>query len=178
MPPPRCFFCCSSWASRLADAPLHRLAEAVLAACRAKGLTLATAESCTGGMVAAALTDIAGSSDVVERGFVTYSNAAKSSLLGVPMALIAEHGAVSPQVAAAMAAGALAFSPVDLAVSVTGIAGPGGGSATKPVGLVWFGTARRGKTATESHVFPGDRAAVRRAATERALELLLAAAGG
>ncbi len=157
---------------------LQSLAEAVLNACRGKGLKLATAESCTGGMVAAALTDIAGSSDVVERGYVTYSNEAKSSLLGVPMALIARHGAVSGEVAAAMAAGALGLSPVDLAVAVTGIAGPGGGSAAKPVGLVWFGVARRGKTATESHVFPGDRAAVRIAATRRALELLLAATQG
>ncbi len=160
----------------MAERDLHSLAAAVLDACRGKGLTLATAESCTGGMVVAALTDIAGSSDVVERGYVTYSNEAKSSLLGVPMALIAQHGAVSREAAAAMAAGALGLSPVDLAVAVTGIAGPGGGSAEKPVGLVWFGIARRGKTATESHVFPGDRAAVRLAATRRALELLLAAA--
>lgn len=150
----------------------------MLAACRDKGLTLATAESCTGGMVVAALTDIAGSSDVVERGFVTYSNAAKSALLGVPPALIAAHGAVSAEVAAAMAAGALRHAPVDLVVAVTGIAGPGGGSAAKPVGLVWFGSSRRGGAlATESHVFSGDRAAVRLAATKRALELLLAAAG-
>jgi nicotinamide-nucleotide amidase len=178
MPRPPSSSCCSSWASRLAEAPLHRLAEAVLTACRGKRLTLATAESCTGGMVAAALTDIAGSSDVVERGFVTYSNAAKCALLAVPPALIDAHGAVSAEIAAAMAAGALQHAPVDLAVSVTGIAGPGGGSAAKPVGLVWFGSARRGgDVATESHVFPGDRAAVRLAATRRALELLLAAAG-
>jgi nicotinamide-nucleotide amidase len=162
----------------LPEAALHRLAQAVLAACRGKGLTLATAESCTGGMVAAALTDVAGSSDVVERGFVTYSNAAKSALLAVPPALIAAYGAVSQEVAAAMAAGALQHAPVDLAIAVTGIAGPGGGSAAKPVGLVWFGSVRRGgAVATESHVFPGDRTAVRLAATERALELLLAAAG-
>ena len=160
----------------MAERDLDSLAEAVLAACRGKGLRLATAESCTGGMVAAALTDIAGSSDVVERGYVTYSNEAKSTLLGVPMAVIAEQGAVSREVAAAMAAGSLAMAPVDLAVSVTGIAGPGGGSAAKPVGLVWLGTARRGAITTESHIFPGDRAAVRRAATRRALELLLAAA--
>jgi nicotinamide-nucleotide amidase len=161
----------------LAEA-LQSLAEAVLTACRAKGFMLATAESCTGGMVAAALTDIAGSSDVVERGFVTYSNAAKSALVGVPQELIAAHGAVSQEVAAAMAAGALQHAPVDLAVSITGIAGPGGGSAGKPVGLVWFGSGRRGGAiATEHHVFPGDRAQVRLAATRRALELLLAAAG-
>jgi nicotinamide-nucleotide amidase len=130
-------------------------------------------------MVAAALTDIAGSSDVVERGFVTYSNAAKRELLGVPEALLVAHGAVSSEVAAAMAAGALGAAPVDLAVSITGIAGPGGATPTKPVGLVWFGCGRRGgNIVTEHHVFPGDRAAVRLAATRRALELLLAAAQG
>jgi len=128
-------------------------------------------------MVAAALTEIAGSSDVVERGFVTYSNAAKSELLGVPTALIEAHGAVSGEVAAAMAAGALSRAPVDLTVSVTGIAGPGGATPGKPVGLVWLGIARRGgAVATERHVFPGDRAAIRRASVLRALELLEAAA--
>jgi nicotinamide-nucleotide amidase len=138
---------------------------------------LATAESCTGGMIAAALTDIAGSSDVVERGFVTYSNQAKTDLLGVSPALLAAHGAVSAEVAEAMAQGALQHAPVDLAVAVTGIAGPGGGSAAKPVGLVHFGIARRGgAVATEHHVFPGDRAAVREATVRRALELLLDAA--
>ena len=156
---------------------LAPLATAVLTACRGKGLHLATAESCTGGMVAAALTDIAGSSDVVERGFVTYSNEAKSGLLGVPEKVLETHGAVSAETAAAMAAGALGAAPVDLAVAITGIAGPGGATPTKPVGLVWFGCARRGgSVATEQHVFPGDRAAVRFAATRRALELLLAAA--
>jgi nicotinamide-nucleotide amidase len=124
----------------MAEPSLDRLAETVLAACRAKRLTLATAESCTGGMVAAALTDIAGSSDVLERGLVSYSNQAKSELLAVPPGLIAQHGAVSAQVAEAMALGALQLAPVDLAVAVTGIAGPGGGTATKPVGLVWFGS--------------------------------------
>ncbi|HZB93575.1 MAG TPA: nicotinamide-nucleotide amidohydrolase family protein [Stellaceae bacterium] len=163
----------------MADAALENVAAAVLTACRGQGLHLATAESCTGGMVAAALTDIAGSSDVVERGFVTYSNAAKRELLGVPEALLVAHGAVSSEVAAAMAAGALGAAPVDLAVSITGIAGPGGATPTKPVGLVWFGCGRRGgNIATEHHVFPGDRAAVRLAATRRALELLLAAAQG
>ena len=161
----------------MADSALHRLAEQVLAACRRGGLTLATAESCTGGMIAAALTDIAGSSDVVERGFVTYSNAAKSELLAVAPSLIAAHGAVSAEVAVAMAAGALRLAPVDLAIAVTGIAGPGGGGPAKPVGLVWFGSGRRGGTiAVESRIFAGDRAAVRLAATQRALELLLAAA--
>ena len=154
------------------------LSTSVLELCRAGRLRLATAESCTGGMVAAALTDIAGSSDVVERGFVTYSNEAKTELLGVPAPLIAAYGAVSAEVAAAMAEGALAHAPVvDLAVSITGVAGPGGGSAAKPVGLVYLGIIRRGRAAqTERHVFPGDRAAVRAASTHRALELLLQAA--
>jgi len=161
----------------MSDESVRQLAEAVLTACRQKGMKLATAESCTGGMVAAALTDIAGSSDVVERGFVTYSNEAKTELVGVPPALIAAHGAVSAEVAAAMAEGALARAPVDLSVAITGIAGPGGGTAAKPVGLVWFASAQRGgQTVTETHIFSGDRAAVRLAATRRALELLLAAA--
>jgi nicotinamide-nucleotide amidase len=155
---------------------LQGLSEAVLSACREARLKLATAESCTGGLVAAALTDIAGSSHVVERGFVTYSNEAKSELLGVPAAMIAAHGAVSAQVATAMAQGALGRAPVDLAVSVTGIAGPGGATPGKPVGLVYFGIARKGGAArVERHTFHGDRAAVRAAATERALELLLEA---
>ena len=157
----------------MTDAATRAAAEAVLAACRAAGLRVATAESCTGGLVAAALTEIAGSSDVFERGFVTYSNAAKHEMLGVDAALIAAHGAVSEPVARAMAAGALSHAPADLAVAVTGVAGPGGGSAAKPVGLVWFGAARRGAEArAERHVFPGDRAAVRHAATLRALALL------
>lgn len=159
------------------DAELEALARTVLERCRARGWTLATAESCTGGMIAAALTAIAGSSDVVERGFVTYSNAAKSELLGVAPDLIAAHGAVSAEVAAAMAAGALAHAPVDLAVSVTGIAGPGGATPGKPVGLVFMGLARRGEApTTERHVFAGDRAAVRAQSVARALELLAAAA--
>jgi nicotinamide-nucleotide amidase len=163
----------------LRDDELRRKAEAVLAACRAARLMVATAESCTGGMIAASLTDIAGSSDVVERGFVTYSNAAKSELLGVPAALIEAHGAVSAEVAEAMASGVLAHAPVDLAVSVTGIAGPGGATANKPVGLVHLGIARRGGACrSERHVFPGDRAAIRRAAAARALDLLSAAARG
>jgi nicotinamide-nucleotide amidase len=150
------------------------LAETVLDLCRRRGWKLATAESCTGGMIAAALTDIAGSSDVVERGFVTYSNEAKTDLLGVPEALIAQHGAVSEPVARAMAAGALAHAPVDVAVSVTGVAGPGGGSAEKPVGLVHFGAARKdGPVKTEHLIFSGDRDAVRAAATKRALEMLI-----
>ncbi|WP_284618112.1 CinA family protein [Aquabacterium humicola] len=137
---------------------------------RSRGERLATAESCTGGLIAGACTDLAGSSDWFERGFVSYSNAAKTELLGVPAALIDAHGAVSEPVALAMAEGALAQSPADWAVAVTGIAGPGGGSAEKPVGLVWLAWMRRGGAAqAERHVFPGDRAAVRAATVARAL---------
>ncbi len=154
------------------DDDMRRAAAALLDALRRDGMTLATAESCTGGLIAAALTDIAGSSDVVDRGFVAYSNAAKTELLGVPAALIAEHGAVSEPVARAMAEGALHRSNVAVTIAVTGIAGPGGGSADKPVGTVWFGCARRGgPTVTESQVFPGDRAAIRAATVRRAFEL-------
>lgn len=119
-------------------------ATALLDAYREAGLRIATAESCTGGLIAGLLTDIAGSSSVVERGFVTYSNEAKIECLGVPEATIAAHGAVSEEIARAMAEGALAASRADVSISVTGIAGPGGGSAEKPVGLVHFGCARRG----------------------------------
>lgn len=137
-------------------------AESLLGHLRAAGQMLATAESCTGGLIAAALTHVPGSSDVVDRGFVTYSNAAKTEMLDVPAALIDQVGAVSQEVAAAMAEGALHHSNAHVAVSVTGIAGPGGGSAGKPVGLVWFGLARRDATVTTMHrIFPGDRAAVR-----------------
>jgi nicotinamide-nucleotide amidase len=159
------------------DPEILTLAQAALDACRARGWHVATAESCTGGLVAAALTAIAGSSDVVERGFVAYSNAAKSELLGVPPATIAAHGAVSAETAAAMAQGAIVRAAADLAVSVTGIAGPGGGSAQKPVGLVIVGLARRGGACqTGRQVFPGDRAAVREAAVKFALDLLADAA--
>ncbi|HYD99943.1 MAG TPA: CinA family protein [Alphaproteobacteria bacterium] len=158
-------------------AALAEPAARVLEDCRARGLTVATAESCTGGLVAASLTEIAGSSDVFDRGFATYSNAAKQDMLGVPAALLARHGAVSAEVAAAMAAGALAQSRADLAVAITGIAGPGGGTAEKPVGLVHFAAAVRGGTVrTEKHVFAGNRAAVRVQAAERALHMLLEAA--
>jgi nicotinamide-nucleotide amidase len=122
---------------------LKRAATRVLKACRARGLKVATAESCTGGLVAGALTEIAGSSDVIDRGFVTYSNAAKQAMLGVPAAVLEKHGAVSRETAEAMAAGALAHAPVDITVAITGIAGPGGGSAKKPVGLVHFAAAAR-----------------------------------
>jgi len=161
----------------LSDDAANALALQVLERCRGAKLMLATAESCTGGMIAAALTDIAGSSDVVERGYVTYSNRAKTELLGVPAALISRHGAVSPEVAAAMVEGVLARAPVDLAVSVTGIAGPGGGSPQKPVGLVYLGVARRSAASRgERHVFAGDRAAIRREAVLAGLRMLLEAA--
>jgi nicotinamide-nucleotide amidase len=125
------------------DAALRAAAKRVVAAFRARGLTIATAESCTGGLVAAALTEIAGSSDVIDRGFVTYSNAAKEAMLGVPAAMLTHHGAVSGETAAAMAAGALKNSQADVAVAITGIAGPSGGSKQKPVGLVYFAAASR-----------------------------------
>ncbi|HQT78129.1 MAG TPA: CinA family protein [Rhodopila sp.] len=151
-------------------------AESLLAACRADGVMLATAESCTGGLIAAALTAIAGSSDVVDRGFVTYSNDAKHQMIGVPMALIETHGAVSEPVAHAMAQGALAQSRAQIAVAVTGVAGPGGGSAEKPVGLVCFGLARSGRpVTTEKHVFPGDRTAIRAATVAHAFKMIRAA---
>jgi nicotinamide-nucleotide amidase len=156
---------------------LLREAEALLALFRERRLTLATAESCTGGLIAATLTAIAGSSDVVERGFVTYSNAAKAELLGVDAALIARLGAVSHEVAAAMALGAIARSQAALAVSVTGVAGPGGGSAAKPVGLVFIGAARRGGSATVREFrFTGDRAQVRDASVAEAFGMARALA--
>ena len=153
------------------------LAETVLAACRARGWRVATAESCTGGLVSAALTAIAGASEIVECGFVTYANKAKIELLGVPAETIATHGAVSAETAAAMAQGAITRAPVDLAVSVTGVAGPGGGTPQKPVGLAYLGLARKdGGVRVERRIFPGDRGAVRRAAVMLALEMLEGAA--
>ena len=150
------------------------IARRVLEACRAQGLKLATAESCTGGMIAAALTEIAGSSDVVERGFVTYSNEAKIEMLGVPMATIAVNGAVSEPVARAMAEGAVTHSRAHIAVSVTGVAGPGGGTAAKPVGLVHIACAREGSdTIHEEHRFRGGRAAVRAQSAVAALDMVL-----
>lgn len=152
---------------------LETSARAVLQACERRGWMAATAESCTGGMVAAALTAIAGSSSVVDRGFVTYSNRAKTEMLGVPAALIAAHGAVSEEVARAMAQGALDHSVAHLAVAITGIAGPGGGGPDKPVGLVHFACAVRGEPATTQHlVFAGDREAVRRQAALTALAMM------
>jgi nicotinamide-nucleotide amidase len=134
------------------------------------GYRIVTAESCTGGLVAAAITAIAGSSDWFERGFVTYSNEAKCELLGVPRALIDEHGAVSEPVARVMAEGALARTPADCALSVTGVAGPGGGTPAKPVGTVCFGWCVRGSPAVSvTQHLPGDRGAVRIASVEIAL---------
>lgn len=160
------------------DPALLAEAETLLALCRARGLRLVTAESCTGGLIAATLTAIAGSSDVVERGFVTYSNEAKTELLGVPADLIAAAGAVSAEVARAMVEGALARSPAEVALGVTGIAGPGGATAGKPVGLVFVGMQRRGaEPVVERHVFAGDRAAVREASVARAFALARRAAG-
>ncbi len=153
---------------------------ALAAQLQARGWMLATAESCTGGLIAAGCTDLAGSSAWFERGFVTYSNAAKTELLGVDAALIATHGAVSEPVARAMAEGAVARSAARVAVAVTGIAGPTGGSPEKPVGTVWFGWCVDGRTVTARERFDGDRAAVRAATVARALQglrTLLAEAG-
>lgn len=148
-------------------------AEALLQAMQAKSLTLATAESCTGGLISAAVTAIAGSSATLLAGYVTYSNAAKHETLGVARETLDAHGAVSEATAAEMVAGALRHSGADIAVSCTGIAGPGGGSATKPVGLVFIGCARRGKPAiVQRHVFPGDRATVRAATVDAAFALI------
>ena len=154
-------------------APLLAQAEALLEAYRSAGLSIATAESCSGGLVAGCLTEIAGSSDVFECGFVTYSNGAKTGLLDVSADLIAVQGAVSAEVAEAMARGALAHSRADAAVALTGVAGPGGGTAEKPVGLVHFGAIRRGGTARQRReVFAGDRTSVRLGSVIAALEML------
>jgi nicotinamide-nucleotide amidase len=153
---------------------IRETAMRVLDACRRRGLTVATAESCTGGLVAAALTAIPGSSDVVDRGFVTYSNAAKEAMVGVPAAVLAAHGAVSRETAEAMAAGALAQSGASLAIAITGIAGPGGGSADKPVGLVHFAAAARDGRRLHHEERFGDigRSAVRALSVSRALAML------
>ena len=145
----------------------------LLAALEARRMTLATAESCTGGLIAAALTAIPGSSAVVTRGYVTYSNEAKAEMLGVPAELIGTVGAVSEEVARAMAEGALRAAGADLALSCTGIAGPGGATPNKPVGLVYIGCAARGAgpARVARHVFPGDRAAVRAATVAEAFAL-------
>ena len=149
------------------------LAEKLVARCRAKGLRLATAESCTGGLIAGAITAIPGASEIFDYGFVTYSDAAKTEMLGVAAGLIDAVGAVSEAVARRMAAGAKRRSGADLAVSVTGIAGPGGGSPGKPVGTVWFGCARPEGVLTRHRHFAGDRDAIRAASVVFALHLLL-----
>jgi nicotinamide-nucleotide amidase len=151
----------------LFEAQVRELGDAL----RARGLLLASAESCTGGLIAAACTTLAGSSDWFDAGFVTYSNAAKSAQLGVPAALIDAHGAVSDEVVRAMAEGALARSQAGVVVAVTGIAGPSGGSAAKPVGTVWLAWARRGDALhSERLQLAGDRAAVRMQTVQRALQ--------
>jgi len=155
-------------------------AERILALLRGRSLKLATAESCTGGLIAALFTEVAGASDVFERGFVTYSNAAKIGALGVGFDLLRAHGAVSPEVAVAMAEGARRASAADIAVSVTGIAGPGGGSPEKPVGLVYVGLAAPGKPAISRELrlgAAGGRSAIRLKTVEAALQLLAEALG-
>ncbi len=149
-------------------------AEAILDRCRRQRIKLATAESCTGGLIGALLTAIPGSSDVFERGFITYSNEAKTALLGVSAELLRREGAVNEAVARAMAEGALARSQAQLVVAVTGIAGPGGGSAARPVGLVYMAATMRGMdTVAERHLFAGDRTGVRIATVRSACKLLL-----
>ncbi len=159
---------------------LREAATRVLDLCRARGLRIATAESCTGGLVAATLTEIAGSSDVLDCGFVTYSNAAKQTMLGVPTATLKRHGAVSGETAAAMAAGALKNSQADLAVAITGIAGPGGGTKEKPVGLVHFAAASRdGRRLARSRRYGKiGRRRVRQRSVAEALQLLQSLAQG
>lgn len=152
-------------------------ADALLVVCRKRGWTVATAESCTGGMVAAALTEIAGSSDVMDRGFVTYTNEAKQQMIDVPAALFAQVGAVSEEVARAMAEGARRTAGVALACGITGVAGPGGGSTEKPVGLVHIAAATADKTVHERCQFDGDRHAVRLASALKAMEMMRRLAG-
>ena len=147
-------------------------AAALVALCKQRGISIATAESCTGGLLAAAITDIPGASAVFTHGFVTYANEAKTQMLGVPEEVLATHGAVSSETAAAMASGAKNHSGADLAISTTGIAGPDGGSAEKPVGLVWFGLATPHNVTTYHRIFPGNRDDVRRASVDFALSLL------
>ena len=158
----------------MADAQTQAAAIALLDICKAKRLMVATAESCTGGLVAGALTDIAGSSAVVERGFVTYTNEAKEQMLGVPAETLRAHGAVSRPTAEAMAKGVLKHSPADLAVSITGIAGQGGGTAEKPVGLVHFAAVTRSGRLTHLEKRFGEigRAEVRRLSVLEALAML------
>lgn len=159
---------------------LEPLAERVIAAATAAGVQIVTAESCTGGLISGFLTAIPGASQVLERGFVTYSNAAKEDLLGVSAGILARQGAVSAECAAAMVRGALERSHATLALSVTGIAGPGGGTRAKPVGLVYLALLKAGmaEPSVECQHFAGDRAAVRAATVRRGLELLAEALAG
>ena len=158
----------------MSSGSIRAAAKRVLNLCRVRGLLVATAESCTGGLVAATLTEIAGSSDVVDRGFVTYSNEAKQAMLGVPAVTLKRHGAVSAQTAQAMAAGALKNSRADIAVSITGIAGPGGGTKQKPVGFVHFAAAKRGgqRIARKKLFGAVGRSRVRQLSVMQALEML------
>jgi nicotinamide-nucleotide amidase len=152
---------------------LVKAAAELLNTCRSRGLKIATAESCTGGLIAAILTEVPGSSDVFERGFVTYSNEAKTEQVGVPAELIAKHGAVSEEVARAMATGALGHSRADVTIAVTGVAGPGGGTKAKPVGLVHFAAARRGSvTHKEIHLGNISRSEVRLATVKEAFAMV------
>ena len=153
--------------------PTSALCGQLATALQARGWLLATAESCTGGMISAACTDLSGSSNWFERGFVSYSNEAKTELLGVGADLIAQHGAVSEVVARAMAFGAIRHSRAQVSVAVTGVAGPTGGSPGKPVGTVWFGFQVDGRLTSETRLFHGDRAAVRAATVQHALRRLL-----
>ena len=157
----------------MSDATALALCAGLAQALQARGWMMATAESCTGGLIAAQCTELAGSSLWFERGFVTYSNAAKTELIGVPAALIAAHGAVSEPVARAMAQGALQHAQAQVSVAVTGIAGPGGSSTDKPVGTVWLAWCVAGQLSSERCVFTGDRAAVRAATVQHALQGLL-----
>lgn len=155
-----------------------KAAENLVELLSASGLVCATAESCTGGLVAAAITDVPGSSAVFAGGVVSYANEVKRDVLGVKEETLADHGAVSPETAAEMAAGVRSLMKCDIAVSLTGIAGPGGGSDEKPVGLVWFGLADKTGVRTEKAIFPGDREEVRRRAVVHALGMLTVAAAG
>ena len=157
----------------MTDSELMQLSEKVGRALKARGATVTTAESCTGGWIAKAITDIAGSSAWFERGFVTYSNEAKSQMIGVSEATLRDNGAVSEPVVVEMAIGALRAARADYAISVSGVAGPDGGSVEKPVGTVWFGVASaKGEGITRRECFSGDRESVRRQATEYALKTL------
>ncbi len=163
----------------MSDPQLVKAARTLVDLLCAKGLKLATAESCTGGLIAGAITEIAGSSDVFDRGFVTYSNEAKAEMLGVPPALVTTHGAVSPEVARAMVEGALRNSRADIAVAVTGVAGPGGCTPTKPVGLVYLAAMRRGGAPVVEELRLGSigRGPIRRATVLKAMEMVGRVAG-